>query len=94
LRITNARAGCYRQRLTAFSTQAFADRFDVATKPHIILTDQHSDVLGQFVRFTPRTPGGAVTRQHVQFLRIENQLYFPVSGGRLPRSLRGFTFCG
>ncbi|OQR52864.1 hypothetical protein BI322_04710 [Klebsiella oxytoca] len=66
----------------------------MATKPRIILTDQHGYVLGQFVRFTPRTPGGAVTRQHVQFLRIENQLNFPVAGGGLPRSLRGFTFCG
>jgi hypothetical protein len=27
-------------RLTALSTQAFADRFDVATKPSIILADQ------------------------------------------------------
>ncbi|AIE27847.1 hypothetical protein KPR0928_09425 [Klebsiella pneumoniae subsp. pneumoniae KPR0928] len=66
----------------------------MATKPSIIQADQQRYVLRHFVRITTRSPGGAVTRQHVQFLRIENQLNFPVAGGRLPRPLRGFTFCG
>lgn len=62
--------------------------------PGIILADQQRDVLGHFVGIATRAPSGAVPRQHFLLLLIKHQLELSLTGGGLPRALRGFAFCG
>lgn len=92
LRITSARAGCHRQLIAALAAAAFADGVNPAAHPGIILADQQRDVLGHFVWFTTRAPVGAVPRQHFLLLLIQHYFNFALTGGGLPRALRGFAY--
>jgi hypothetical protein len=80
--------------IAALAAAPFADGVNPAAHPGIILADQQRDVLGHFVWITTRAPGGAVTRQHFLLLLIQHQFNLALTGGGLPRALRGFAFWG